>query len=194
MHAKDTVKIGCVDCHGGNPMATDKFHAHVHPAIPDAWPSSANPVRSYTLLNHESPEFIRFVNPGDLRVAAFTCGQCHAQEVMQVRKSMMTHGCMLWGAALYNNGAVPFKQPRYGESYSIHGTPQRLQNVPQPNADEISNKGILPYLDPLARFEISQPGNVLRIFERGGRFTTDVGIPETLEESGSDLATVAWER
>ncbi|HEX3598718.1 MAG TPA: hypothetical protein VHU84_01175 [Lacipirellulaceae bacterium] len=184
MHAKATVKIGCVDCHGGNPTATDKFEAHVHPIIPDAWPSSANPVRSYTLLNHESPEFIRFVNPGDLRVAPFTCGPCHGQEVMQVRKSMMTHGCMLWGAALYNNGAVPFKQPRYGESYSLHGTPQRIQNVPQPTADEIANKGVLPYLDPLARFEISQPSNVLRIFERGGRFRTDVGIPETLEESG----------
>ena len=36
---------------------------------PEAWDSSANPVRSYTLLNHESPEFVRFVNPGDLRVA-----------------------------------------------------------------------------------------------------------------------------
>ena len=37
-------------------------------------PVPANPVRSYTLLNHESPEFIRFVNPGDLRVAHISCG------------------------------------------------------------------------------------------------------------------------
>lgn len=184
MHSKDTVKLGCTDCHGGNPDTADKAQAHVHPRFRDAWPSSANPVRSYTLLNHESPEFIRFVNPGDLRVAEFTCGPCHQKEVLQVRKSMMTHGCMLWGAALYNNGAVPFKQPRYGESYSMHGTPQRIQNVPQPTADETAYKGILPYLDPLPRFEISQPGNVLRIFERGGRFGTDVGIPQRLEESG----------
>ena len=127
-------------------------------------------MRSYTLLNHESPEFIRFVNPGDLRVAEFTCGQCHEKEVLQVRKSMMTHGCMLWGSALYNNGAVPFKQPRFGESYSMHGTPQRMQNVPPPTPDEIAYKGMLPFLDPLPRFEVSQPGNVLRIFERGGRF------------------------
>jgi hypothetical protein len=27
------------------------------------------PRRSYTLLNKEAPEFIRFVNPGDYRVA-----------------------------------------------------------------------------------------------------------------------------
>jgi hypothetical protein len=184
MHAKVTVKLGCVDCHGGNPAAADEFHAHVHPRFPDAWPSSANPVRSYTLLNHESPEFIRFVNPGDLRVAACTCGACHAEEVRQVRKSMMTHSSMLWGSALYNNGAVPFKMARYGESYSMHGTPQRLQNVPPPTPDEMAWKGKVPFLDPLPRYEVSQPGNVLRIFERGGRFKPDVGIPERLEESG----------
>ena len=71
-------------------------------------------MRTYTLLNHESPEFIRFVNPGDLRVAHMSCGTagCHSAEVAQNRKSMMTHGCMLWGAALYNNGSVPYKRAR----------------------------------------------------------------------------------
>src|SRR5262245_51587463 len=67
-HCKDTLHLGCCDCHGGNPTATVKELAHVAPRFPKAWPTSANPVRSYTLLNHESPEFIRFVNPGDLRV------------------------------------------------------------------------------------------------------------------------------
>jgi hypothetical protein len=184
MHNTETVKLGCVDCHGGDPATTSKHSAHVQPRFPEAWPASANPVRSYTLLNHESPEFVRFVNPGDLRVAEFTCGECHAKEVLAVRKSMMTHGCMLWGSALYNNGAVPFKQPRYGESYSLHGTPQRLQNVPPPSPEQTAYLSLVPYLDPLARFEISQPGNVLRIFERGGRFAPDVGVPERLEEAG----------
>ena len=57
----------------------------------------------------KSPEFIRFVNPGDLRIAHLSCGTggCHTQEVLQNRMSMMTHGCMLWGAALYNNGVLP---------------------------------------------------------------------------------------
>ena len=48
--------------------------AHVSPRYPEAWRTSGNPVRSYTLLNHESPEFTRFVNPGDLRVAHISCG------------------------------------------------------------------------------------------------------------------------
>jgi hypothetical protein len=189
MHAKridgkPIVRLGCVDCHGGDPAATTADKAHIHPRFPDAWPPSGNPIRSYTLLNHESPEFIRFFNPGDLRVAATTCGGCHPQETLAVRKSMMTHGCMLWGAALYNNGAVPNKAARYGESYSMNGAPQRIQNVPPPSPEEMETKGMLPFLDPLPQFEISQPGNILRIFERGGRFRPETGIPEPEEDPG----------
>jgi hypothetical protein len=189
MHDLPTVKLGCCDCHGGDPDAPTKETAHVQPCLPAAWPTSGNPVRSYTLLNHESPEFIRFVNPGDLRVAHISCGACHAREVLEVRKGMMTHGCMLWGAALYNNGAVPEKWARYGESYSTTGVPQRLQTVWKPEdvalmQYEVARKGVLPFLDPQPHFEITQPGNVLRIFERGGRFRPEIGVPERLEESG----------
>ncbi|MGI9458276.1 MAG: hypothetical protein ACR2NU_17070, partial [Aeoliella sp.] len=190
-HFSPTVHLGCVDCHGGDPNATTENTAHVHPSHPEAWITSANPVRSYTLLNRERPEFIRFVNPGDLRVAHIACGQCHANETLQVRKSMMTHGCMLWGAALYNNGSVPFKWSRYGESYGMHGAPQRLQTVPRPTAEETARKGVLPYLDPLPRFQMTQPGNVLRIFERGGRFILDPANPETKEEPGRPRARLS---
>jgi hypothetical protein len=190
-HYKETVHLGCCDCHGGNPHTNIKEEAHVPARYPDAWPGSANPVRSYTLLNHESPDFIRFVNPGDLRVAHISCGtaNCHPKEVLENRKSMMTHGCMLWGAALYNNGALPVKWPAIGESYSMNGAPQRLQTVPPPTEWETSHKGILPYLDPFPRFEISQPGNILRIFERGGRFRSEVGIPNVEEEPGRPFLT-----
>jgi hypothetical protein len=189
MHDLETVKLGCIDCHGGNADATAKQAAHVQPCLPQGWPSSANPVRSYTLLNHESPEFIRFVNPGDLRVAHISCGACHSREVLAVKKGMMTNGCMLWGSALYNNGAVPNKWPRYGESYSMCGTPQRVQTVWRPQDAElmqyeVARKGVLPFLDPLPRFEVTQPGNILRIFEQGGRFRPEIGIPERAEEPG----------
>ncbi|MEI7458160.1 MAG: hypothetical protein WCK15_02060 [Pirellula sp.] len=184
MHPPNTVSIGCTDCHGGNANDFSKKGAHIQPRYPEMWTTSANPVRSYALLNHESPEFVRFANPGDLRVAHIACGQCHANEVLQLRKSIMTHGCMLWGAAIYNNGGSPEKWSRYGESYSMHGNPQRLQSVPAPSPYEIDRKGVLPFLDPLPRFEASQPGNILRIFERGGRFRSEIGIPERLEEPG----------
>ena len=100
---------------------------------------------------------------------------------------MMTHGCMLWGAsALYNNGSVPYKRPRHGEELQHDGrAAARCRPLPPPDEWEMSKKGVLPYLDPLPRFEVSQPGNVLRIFEMGGRFSaTDTGIPERLEEPG----------
>src|SRR5260370_16276983 len=191
MHAKPTVKLGCVDCHGGHPAAETIDKGHVHPPFPSARPTSANPVRSYALLNHESPEFIRFVNPGDLRIARQACGTCHDKEVLQNRLSMMTPGCMLWGAALYNNGSFPLKWARFAESYTRDGAPQRLQTWPPPSEEEMRTKGIVPYLHPLPRFEMTQPGNILRVFERGGRFRPELGIPERLEESGRPRARLS---
>ena len=38
-------------------------HAHVLPRFRSDGRTSANPERTYTLLNSESPEFVRFVNP-----------------------------------------------------------------------------------------------------------------------------------
>ncbi len=188
-HEKTTVHLGCTDCHGGNADCRDIKGAHVQPRFPEVWNTSTKPVRSYTLLNHESPEFVRFVNPGDLRIAHISCGAagCHGDQVSQVRKSMMTHGAMLWGAALYNNGALPNKRAMYGESYSSDGVPQRMVTVPPPTEEEYNHHGVVPFLDPLPRFEIAQPGNVLRIFERGGEFRPEVGIPNRFEDPGRPI-------
>ncbi|WP_435009824.1 hypothetical protein P12x_001060 [Tundrisphaera lichenicola] len=185
-HYKATVKIGCTDCHGGNATTGVKEFAHVQPNFPDAWRSSGNPVRSYTLLNHESPEFTRFVNPGDLRVAHISCGTtgCHPNEVDTNRKSMMTHGAMLWEAALYNNGAFPLKRARYGESYSMNGVPQMIVANPMPSEEDMRLRGELPFLMPLPKFENSQPANILRVFERGGKGRTEVGIPNIFASPG----------
>ncbi len=178
-HDKATVKLGCTDCHGGNAESGIKEFAHVQPRFPEAWRTSGNPVRSYTLLNHESPEFTMFVNPGDLRVAHISCGTsgCHPGEVDNNRKSMMTHGAMLWGAALYNNGAFPLKRARYGESYSMNGVPQMIVANPPPSEEDTRLRGELPFLMPLPRFEVSQPANILRIFERGGKGRIEIGNP-----------------
>ena len=162
--------LGCIDCHGGNATATKKELAHVHPLDPRDWPKTGRlPVRSYAMLNDESPEFVQFVNPGDLRAARMTCGNesCHADEVEHVRKSMMSTVNMLWEAALYANGEYPAKIARFGEAYTEDGRPTRVRTLPPPTLEDTLKHGILPYLDPLPRFEISQPGNVLRVFERG---------------------------
>ncbi len=185
-HGKDTLRIGCTDCHGGDASCTDKDKAHVLPKNPQFWLTSANPVRSYTLLNNESPAFVRFVNPGDFRIAHISCGTsgCHPTEVQTNRKSMMATGCMLWGAAAYNNGTLPVKRAVLGEAYGMNGASLRLKTFPPPTPEEIAKKGVVAQLDPIPRFEMSQPGNVLRIFEPGGRFLPEIGIPEKTEEPG----------
>ncbi len=188
MHKSPAVKLGCTDCHGGNPaLDLTMGKAHVAPRNPIYWQSSANPNTSNILLNHESAEFIRFVNPGDLRVAAQACGTCHQQDVDNVCLSMMNHGAMLWGAALYNNGSAPDKNYRFGQAYGLDGAPLRLVN-PTPVTPEMTLKhGILPYLDPLPRFPLAQPGNILRIFEKGGEKPLELGVPYNTEPPGRPL-------
>ncbi|HSQ54111.1 MAG TPA: hypothetical protein VLM40_00070 [Gemmata sp.] len=185
-HGKKTLRLGCTDCHGGNANETSKDAAHVASRNPQLWPTSANPVRSYTLLNNESPEFVRFVNPGDFRVAHISCGTagCHAKEVQTNRKQIMSTGCMLWGAAAYNNGTLPAKRAVLGEAYGMNGASLRLKTFPPPTAEEMERKGVVAQLDPLPRFEISQPGNILRVFEPGGRFSPEIGIPERFDDPG----------
>ncbi|MGC2231932.1 MAG: hypothetical protein WBA09_10535, partial [Candidatus Acidiferrum sp.] len=95
MHPTKTVFLGCTDCHGGNssisittgmmPNSPEynsaKEKAHVQPHDPAFKDRSALPELTYTKWLEESPEFVKFVNPGDLRVAPETCGEagCHAQ-------------------------------------------------------------------------------------------------------------------
>jgi hypothetical protein len=183
--------LSCTDCHGGNASSgapagaakgseawlEAKRHAHVAPRFPDQWPSSANPQRSYTLLNKESHEFVRFINPGDLRVANEACGQCHGPDVHNVDRGLMTTSTMLWGAALYNNGAYRVKNYRYGESYDAQGDPQKLMADAAPTAEETRTKGWLPFIEPLPHWEITTPGNILRQFENGGTRVAEVGNP-----------------
>ena len=127
MHSTGTVRLGCTDCHGGNPeirLTADapkdspqydqaKRDAHPQPRNPVTVPQFRKPDASLHPVAYEDWNYIRFVNPGDLRVAEKTCGTsgCHTAEVRKVQTSMMTHGAMLWGAALYNNGAFPLEDP-----------------------------------------------------------------------------------
>lgn len=204
MHLTGTVRLGCLDCHTGDATVSAppgsapgsaagsaaydeaKLRAHPRAKFAENERTSANPVRSYTRWLKEDLQYIQFVNPGDLRVAEKTCGSsgCHASEVRRARTSMMSHGAMLWGAALYNNGAFPLKNPHFGESYAADGSPQRIDSVPPPTPEETRTKGVLPSLEPLERWEISQPSNVLRVFERGGRKKPEVGNPLLDEDPG----------
>jgi hypothetical protein len=161
--------------------------AHVQPRHPDewGWPASARPERSYTLLNQESPDFVRFINPSDYRVDRQACGACHLPEIQQTERSLMSTGAMLWGGAAYNNGIVPYKRYVFGEAYTADGLPGQVFSPIAPDA-EMTAHGILPSLGPLPRWEVTPPGDIFRIFERGGRVIgtqfPDIGNPNSSGE------------
>jgi hypothetical protein len=200
MHASPAVVLGCTDCHGGNAAIarprldgaagepgseayqTATALAHVAPRDPAYWAArgSANPPGSYTRLNRESPAFIRFINPGDLRVAREACGACHLAIVQASERSLMATSAMLWGGAAYNNGILPFKRYRLGESYTRESEPATVEN-PVPVTSALEAMGILPRLAPLPAWETVPPADVFRVFERGGRVIgtqfPEIGLP-----------------
>jgi len=206
-HVSPAVKIGCTDCHGGDASAAPpagarpgddayeraKLDAHVQPRFPERWrrpdgaSPSANPVRPYTLSLEEPAEFIRFVNPGDLRVAQATCGPCHQEQVNAVRKSPMTTSSIFWAAAAYANGILGNKAAVLGESYGRDGGGQAIRPAPPPGPADRA-RGALPLLFPLPRWEVTQPGEYFRAFERGGllnpSFFPDIGNPNPMDEPG----------
>ena len=200
MHSNPAVKLGCTDCHGGDagvvlaggnapnspPYISALERAHVLPRYPDEWPSSANPERSYTLLNRESPEFIRFVNPSDYRVARESCGACHMEIVEASIRSMHSTGAMFWGGASYNNGILPYKRYVLGESYDRNGVGTELYGpkIPEGLEAHAEAAGILPKLTPLPSWETIKQGDIFRVFERGGRnignLFPETGLPDAL--------------
>jgi len=199
MHANPAVVLGCVDCHGGDASVTKaddiekddseyqitQNKAHVQPRFAKKWnyPNSANPEISYALLNKESPEFVRFINPGDLRVARDACGACHLPIVQANERSLMATGAMLWGGAGYNNGIVPYKRYLLGEAYTRDGKPGKLVAVKKPD-ENMKAKGILDAIYPLPAWETLPPGDIFRVFERGGRnivnLFAETGLPNVL--------------
>ncbi len=158
--------------------------AHVLPRYPLAWktPASANPEDSYTLLNRESPAFVRFINPSDYRVAREACGACHLPVIQAAERSLMATGAMLFNGAAYNNGILPFKRGVLGESYTSKGEPAAIKNPVKPD-DWMTRKGILPELYPLPAWETVPPADIFRVFERGGRVISsqfpEIAIPNS---------------
>ncbi len=190
MHDSPSVVLGCTDCHGGNSTVEENDEdalrrAHVEPLYPETWrfPSSANPQRSYTLLNHESPEFIRFVNPSDYRVAEAACGACHQKIIDANIRSMMATGAMLWGGAAYNNGILPFKNYILGEGYTTDGEPAKITGSGL-DSETAKQHGVIPELYPMPAWESVRPADVFRLFDDGGRNLTNLfpesGIPNSL--------------
>jgi hypothetical protein len=197
MHTNPGVVLGCADCHGGNATVrrgeaqpgTPAYvaameQAHVLPRdITIFGRSSANPPSSFARMAKEHPAYVRFVNPGDLRVAREACGACHLPIIQSQERSLMSTSAMLWGGAAYNNGILPFKVYNLGESYTRDGAPALLRNPVAPNDAVHAARGVLPQLYPLPAWETVPPADIFRVFERGGRVINsqfpEIGLPNS---------------
>ncbi|HSG89979.1 MAG TPA: hypothetical protein VLA56_12260 [Pseudomonadales bacterium] len=211
MHTNPGVVLGCTDCHGGDASVfasgseqqwSDAYYAvferaHVLPEFPGDWhyPSSKNPEVSYALLNRESPEFVRFVNPSDYRVVEEGCGACHMETIQAAKRSIMATGAMLFGGAAYNNGILPFKNYILGEAYNREGVGSAIVGPPLNDPERaLLEYGVAPQLAPLPAWETVKPGDIFRVFERGGRnilntfpetgLPNSLGLIQRLEEPG----------
>ena len=167
------VDLGCVECHGGDGTAKDKDKAHVLPRNKELFKGSANPSSTYGALNLESPEFIRFMNPSDLRVADKACGDCHQPIVDAARRSIMATNPMVFHAGLYNNGHEASKIPMHGEAFApiekngrTHYVPAKIRSLGELTPKDIAN-GVIKELLPMPRWEITIPTDPFRVLERG---------------------------
>src|SRR5436190_11234291 len=171
--------------------AIDK--AHILPSFPQVFRNSANPERSYSFLARESREFVRFVNPSDYRVAREACGACHMPIISAAERSLMANAAMFWGAAAYNNGILPYKFSILGEVYDKNSVAGILKLPVEIDAN-MHNHDVLGSIAPMPSWETTPPGDVFRVFERGGRnignLFSEIGIPsetgaqQRLEEPG----------
>lgn len=110
--------LTCTGCHGGDGAATTRETAHI--PIPAIWQANSTqwgrPNLQYywnynTLFGVENFEgglaWLRFRNPGDLRIADQSCGKlagCHQDRVENQRRSVMATEVGLTGVALGRNG------------------------------------------------------------------------------------------
>ncbi|MDP6539822.1 MAG: hypothetical protein QF903_13570 [Planctomycetota bacterium] len=99
--------LDCTFCHGGDPYATKKDLAHVHPDGTVNYDMSIPPI-------DQDLDYQRFVNPSNLRTVDDTCGLCHQNYVHDVRKGMMSTTAGHFAGGLYLNNVVDSKWPLYG--------------------------------------------------------------------------------
>lgn len=99
--AHPRLELLCTSCHGGDPAADTMEAAHV-PAGPEF--VAAAPRNGYignlsvNELDEVHPDYLRFINPGDYRVAARSCGSaspeaasgCHQELVDSAPRSVMS--------------------------------------------------------------------------------------------------------
>ena len=143
----------CTTCHGGNAWVCDgelggteaqpecdgewvydKERSHVSPGDGPKFLKNLSSAE----LDAVDPAYLRFINPGDLRIVDQTCGVCHEEAPGLVSRSAMTH----------TTGELTVARYRAGAQASPHGIYASVSVVdPNPVASDACSS------DSLERFE-----------------------------------------
>jgi len=133
-------ELSCTDCHGGNGFDCDGTlipdPAGGDPACDGSWVYDQNrahvpPANSPVYLKELTPEqlddadrdYLRFINPGDLRVVQFSCASCHTNIANAVGNSKHNHGAGEYAAPRFRAGAQPDPGGRFGTTDASDNTP-----------------------------------------------------------------------
>ena len=87
-HFKETLHIGCCDCHGGDPASPNK-EERMSIRVTRGLATSANPVRAPIHCSTTSAGVRPFCQPGDLRIAHPSCGTagCHPKKCWRTARA-----------------------------------------------------------------------------------------------------------
>lgn len=145
-HAPFVDPAKCTECHGGDGTSTDQATAHV--AIPANWaeirsnlpPAPDGFIKDFApdQLDQLDPAYLKFINPGDLRVAPETCGQCHEGHAATVKNSVMATNAGHYWPTLLLAGIQDDRDAHVGSVPAI-----------DPDCDPVANPGTVCELETL---------------------------------------------
>ncbi|MBC8523287.1 hypothetical protein H8D29_05115 [PVC group bacterium] len=108
------MNLYCDFCHGGDPFGETIETAHVFSD------GSVNYNETIPPLDLDLA-YQRWLNPSNLRVVDSTCGACHPDHVVRVKKSLMATTAGHYSGGFYQNNVVDTKTPIYG-TFAIEDT------------------------------------------------------------------------
>ena len=144
----------CTICHGGDGASQSATGAHV--AIPEDWaeirgaglpPAPEGFIKDFASdqLDAIDPAYVRFINPGDIRVVWSSCGRCHPGQARSMPNSVMTTNAGHYYPTLLLAGLQEDRLAHYG-SYAasdpdcdpaIEGTVCEVRRLVPPDRDAL---------------------------------------------------------